>query len=362
MKLGSLCSGFGGLDLAVEAHYGATTVWHAETDKDCAKVLAHHWPGVPNLGDLTLIDWGLVEGVDILTGGYPCQPYSHAGRRKGEDDERAIFAYIADAVGVLRPRVCVFENVAGHLTLGGPGVIATLTELGYDCRWGVVRASDAGAPHRRARWFCVATDASDIGHKRGGPTRRRRPGSTNSGHDATDTDSPSGETRGDTGHPRKRVRVEPVGSTAPLTDPEGAERRGPEHETVGATAGSTTEPGERGRPTATDTDSERLEGHGEPERNRAGRRQPPTPGDSTSCDWSMFTPAITRWEGILGRPAPDPVTDGKLSSRFVSWMMGLPENWVCGLGLSRNAELKMLGNGCMVQQAALGLEILDDQR
>jgi len=321
MKLGSLCSGFGGLDLAVEAHYGATTVWHAETDKDCAKVLAHHWPGVPNLGDLTLIDWGLVEPVDVLAAGYPCQPYSHAGRRKGEDDERAIFAYIGDAVSVLRPRVCVFENVAGHLTLGGPGVIATLTELGYDCRWGVVRASDAGAPHRRARWFCVAT-----------------------------------------GHPRKRVRVEPVGSTAPLTDPEGAERRGPEHETVGATAGSTTEPGERGRPTATNTDSERLEGHGEPERNRAGRRQPPTPGDSTSCDWSMFTPAITRWEGILGRPAPDPVTDGKLSSRFVSWMMGLPENWVCGLGLSRNAELKMLGNGCMVQQAALGLEILDDQR
>jgi len=306
MKLGSLCSGFGGLDLAVEAHYGATTVWHAETDKNCAKVLAHHWPAVPNHGDLTLIDWGLVEPVDVLAAGYPCQPYSHAGRRKGEDDERAIFAYIGDAVSVLRPRVCVFENVAGHLTLGGPGVIATLTELGYDTRWGVVRASDAGAPHRRARWFCVASDTDSVAGAKAIPGDRR---------------------------------------------PGEVARPGTVERTLRPDSGA-----------ATDTDSERLEGHGEPERNRAGRRQPPTPGDSTSCDWSMFTPAITRWEGILGRPAPDPVTDGKLSSRFVSWMMGLPENWVCGLGLSRNAELKMLGNGCMVQQAALGLEILDDQR
>ena len=271
MKLGSLCSGFGGLDLAVEAHYGATTVWHAETDEDCAKVLAHHWPGVPNLGDLTVVDWGQVERPDVLAAGYPCAPYSHAGRRKGEDDERAIFAYIADAVSVLRPRVCVFENVAGHTSLGGPGVVATLTELGYDTRWGVGRASDPPvfAPHRRARWFCVAQAA----------------------------------------------------------DTKGAKRREPKHETVGQTAQRTTKLGERPGPTA----------------------------------WGRYEPAIRRWERILGRAAPDPVTDGKLSSRFVSWMMGLPENWVCGLGLSRNAEIKMLGNGCMVQQAALGLEILDDQ-
>jgi len=69
VKLGSLCSGFGGLDLAVEAHYGATTVWHAESDKDCSKVLAHHWPTAPNLGDITQVEWSDVEPVDVLAAG-----------------------------------------------------------------------------------------------------------------------------------------------------------------------------------------------------------------------------------------------------------------------------------------------------
>ena len=152
MRLGSFCTGYGGLDMAVEAHYGAHLAWCSEVDKDCNQLLAHHWPGVPNLGDLTKVDWDQVEPVDIMCAGFPCQPFSHAGKRLGGDDERAIFAYIADAVGVLRPGIVVLENVAGILTLGGPGVVGTLAGLGYDLRWGVVRASDAGAPHRRARW------------------------------------------------------------------------------------------------------------------------------------------------------------------------------------------------------------------
>jgi len=338
MRLGSFCTGYGGLDMAVEAHYGAHLAWCSEVDKDCNQLLAHHWPGVPNLGDLTKVDWDQVEPVDIMCAGFPCQPFSHAGKRLGGDDERAIFAYIADAVGVLRPGIVVLENVAGLLTLGGPGVVGTLTGLGYDLQWGVVRASDAGAPHRRARWFCIARNAHTDGRPRWAAVGRVPTGphahSGRTGGATTDTDSVAG------------AKVIP-GDRRPGE----VARPGTVERTLRPDSGA-----------ATDTDSERLEGHGEPERNRAGRRQPPTPGDSTSCDWSMFTPAITRWEGILGRPAPDPVTDGKLSSRFVSWMMGLPENWVCGLGLSRNAELKMLGNGVCVQQAALGLEILDDQR
>ena len=171
MRLGSLCTGYGGLDMAVEHHYGTTTAWHAEIDKDCSEVLDHHWPGVPNLGDLTMIDWDQVEPVDILCAGFPCQPFSHAGKREGENDDRAIFAYIADGIGVLRPGIVVLENVAGLLTLGGPGVVGTLTGLGYDLRWGLVRASDAGAPHRRARWFCIATDSN----RPAGPKRYERP-------------------------------------------------------------------------------------------------------------------------------------------------------------------------------------------
>ena len=156
MRLGSLCSGYGGLDHAVASHYGADLAWVSEIDKDCSLLLAARFPNVPNLGDLTKVDWDQVEAVDILCAGFPCQPFSHAGKRLGGDDERAIFAYIADAIRVLRPGIVVLENVAGILTLGGPGVLGEVAGLGYDCRWGVVRASDAGAPHRRARWFCVA--------------------------------------------------------------------------------------------------------------------------------------------------------------------------------------------------------------
>lgn len=172
--LGSLFSGVAGLDRAVEAVTGATTAWFVEFDAAPSKVLERHYPGVPNYGDVTAVDWAQVEPVDILTAGYPCQPFSHAGKRKGTDDERHLWPYVEVAIGVLRPRLVVLENVAGHLTLGGPTVIGSLTALGYDARWGVVRASDAGAPHRRARLFIVAhphiidDDGSWLPGKRGG--------------------------------------------------------------------------------------------------------------------------------------------------------------------------------------------------
>jgi len=299
MRLGSLCTGYGGLDMAVEHHYGATLAWYSEVDKDCNQLLDHHWPGVPNLGDLTAIDWDQVEPVDIMCAGFPCQPFSHAGKREGANDERAIFAYIADAVSVLRPRIVVLENVAGLLTLGGPGVVGTLAGLGYDLRWGLVRASDAGAPHRRARWFCIATDTTGVGlGERAGsgeskPTGQRRDGPGDSHRTApTDSDS-SGR-----GEQRRTITMEP-------------EQR----------------PAQRGR---------------------------------SQTEWGQFTPAIQRWERTIGRPAPAPTDDGKLSSGFVEWMMGL-DGHVCGLGLSRSAELKMLGNGVCPQQAALALRLLDER-
>jgi len=161
VKLGSFCTGYGGLDLAVEHHYGATLTWYSEVDKHASTLLEHRFPGVPNLGDLTALDWGQVEPVDIIAAGFPCQPFSTAGKRRGADDDRAIFQHIADGISVLGPSVVVLENVAGLLSTGpgrggGLDVVGSLAELGFDCRWGVVRASDAGAAHRRARWFCVA--------------------------------------------------------------------------------------------------------------------------------------------------------------------------------------------------------------
>ena len=120
MKLGSLCSGAGGLDLAVEEVFDAVTVWHAERDLAASKVLAARWPGVVNHGDIQATDWAGVQPVDILTAGYPCQPDSLAGKGLSQDDERWIWPDVADAISVLRPGIVVLENVPGHFVSGIP--------------------------------------------------------------------------------------------------------------------------------------------------------------------------------------------------------------------------------------------------
>ena len=327
MRLGSFCTGYGGLDMAVEHHYGTTLTWCSEVDKDCNQLLAHHWPGVPNLGDLTTIDWDQVEPVDIMCAGFPCQPFSHAGKREGANDERAIFAYIADAIGVLRPGIVVLENVAGLLTLGGPGVVGTLAGLGYDLEWGVVRAADAGAPHRRARWFCIATDTSGEGLQ---------------------------GRWGEYGLREDRSEVEAGRRGTPPTDTDGERLPQSQPSTVAVQSEQPCPTSPNGPPTDTD------------ERGIKGVRTERGLGTATlePCDAHRFGPygeAVARWERILGRPAPDPTDDRGLRPGFVEWMMGLPEGHVCALGLSRTAELKMLGNGVCPQQAALALRLLDER-
>lgn len=155
LLLGSLCTGYGGLDLACRDTLGTRTAWVAENDPHAAKVCRARFKA-PNLGDIKTIDWTTIQPVDVLTAGYPCQPFSHAGKRRGADDPRHIWPYIAEGVRHLRPRLIVLENVAGHLTKGFGEVVGTLAAMGYDATWGCVRASDAGAPHRRARVFMVA--------------------------------------------------------------------------------------------------------------------------------------------------------------------------------------------------------------
>ncbi|WP_240799747.1 DNA cytosine methyltransferase [Streptomyces sp. A1277] len=163
-RIGSLCTGYGGLDMAVQAVFGGTTAWVSDIDPGASRILAHHQPDVPNLGDLTAIDLDAVEPVDILTAGYPCQPFSNAGKRKGTADERHIWPWIARALGVLRPRVAIFENVAGHVRLGFDTVLADLAALGFDAEWCTVRASEIGAAHQRNRLFLLAWPA-DTGSK-----------------------------------------------------------------------------------------------------------------------------------------------------------------------------------------------------
>ena len=149
MRVLSLCSGYGGLDIAV----GGELVAVADTDQDASAVLAHRHPNVPNLGDITTADW---PDADIITAGYPCQPFSAAGRRKGADDPRHIWPHVLRAIRVVRPRHVILENVAGHLSLGFDTVLADLAGIGFDADWAVVRAADVGAPHQRARLFVVA--------------------------------------------------------------------------------------------------------------------------------------------------------------------------------------------------------------
>jgi DNA (cytosine-5)-methyltransferase 1 len=155
MKIGSLCTGYGGLDMAVEAYFNAETVWVSEIDKHASQVIQQRF-GVVNHGDLKGINWAQVEPIDILTAGYPCQPFSHAGDRKGLQDERHIWPFIKEAISHLRPGTVVLENVRGHLSLGFKEVLKDLAEIGYDAKWQLVRASDVGAPHQRARLFVIA--------------------------------------------------------------------------------------------------------------------------------------------------------------------------------------------------------------
>lgn len=155
LTVGSLFSGIGGLDLGLE-RAGMHVIWQSEIDTHASNVLAKHWSGTPNLGNVTTIDWDTTPRPDVICGGYPCQPFSLAGYRRGEQDERHLWPYVHEAIGRLRPRYAVLENVRGHLTLGGTRVIADLANLGYCAEWHLVRASAFAAPHRRERLFIVA--------------------------------------------------------------------------------------------------------------------------------------------------------------------------------------------------------------
>lgn len=340
LLLGSLCTGYGGLDLACRDTLGTRTAWVAENDPHAAKVCRARFKA-PNLGDIKTIDWTTIQPVDVLTAGYPCQPFSHAGKRRGADDPRHIWPYIAEGVRHLRPRLIVLENVAGHLTKGFGEVVGTLAAMGYDATWGCVRASDAGGCHQRKRVFILATDTDRVAR----PAGRSLPG-----------------------------RLGPV-------DEPGAVERAERLPSV-ATA---------------DADGARLEGHGRPvERPRELTAAPRDPSDHAKVkllptpraqngedrnqrpwvrpanqpqnlenalahclvDWGKYQQAITRWGTVIGRDAPPPTTDGRLSPALVEWMMGLPAGWVTSLDMARSHQLKILGNGVVPQQATLALHHL----
>ena len=158
LRAGSLCTGYGGLDIAVTAVTGARLAWCAETGRHAAAVLAHRWPGVPNLGDITALDWAQVPPVDLVTAGWPCQDISYSGTGAGitEGTRSGLWHCIADGLRHLRPQFIFLENVAALRTRGLGTVLGDLAALGYDAQWLCLRASDAGACHRRDRLFALA--------------------------------------------------------------------------------------------------------------------------------------------------------------------------------------------------------------
>jgi len=159
MTHGDLFSGIGGFALAAR-WMGWRTAWFSEIDPFASRVLAHHWPDVPNYGDITRIDWATVEPVDILTAGFPCQPHSVAGLKQASRDTRDLSGEVVRAIGSLRPRWALLENVPG--LLGSEKgqffrrFLGQVAEIGYDAEWGVLAASDVGAPHTRERLWIVA--------------------------------------------------------------------------------------------------------------------------------------------------------------------------------------------------------------
>lgn len=115
IKLGEICAGYGGLGLGLGLLTDVDTRWVADVDAGPSKVLARHWPDAPNLGDITRIDWATIEPVDVIAGGTPCQDLSNAGHRAGmrPGTRSGIWEAMAHAIEEIKPRVVVWENVAG---------------------------------------------------------------------------------------------------------------------------------------------------------------------------------------------------------------------------------------------------------
>lgn len=396
-RIVSLCSGYGGLEIAVTAGLGGRTVAFAEKDPSAASVFTAHHPGVPNLGDITATDWHHVRGTlapDVVAAGFPCQDISNAGRRVGIGGTRSgVWKNVAEAVRVLRPRLVFLENVAAIRSRGLDVVAGDLAALGYDARWTCLRAGDpaVGAPHQRDRWFAVAYPAAEDPHRSAwGQRRPAAPGQTQSRGPRADAggrggvpaaggpvgvsllptpaarDWKSGASNllGTNSRPLNEVVVNllptPKASDGPHGGPNQRDTAGRYYlpglavRLGGGQSGDV--PALLPTPKASDGPFDSTGAH-----NSHGRYY--LPGTTVRLDdrWvghdgTDYGPAIRRWENVTGHPAPCPTEPGtrgnrRLSAAFAEWLMGLPPGHVTGRGLPRKEELKILGNGAVPQQA-----------
>ena len=166
-----LCSGIGGFALGFEWAGLSRPVMFCDIEPWPRKILAKHWPGVPIEEDVKVLanepEKIPAGGRDtILTAGYPCQPFSHAGKRRGTEDDRHIWPYIREIVVQKRPAWCVFENVYGHVSMGLDQVLFDLETDGYATRSFIVPACSVDAPHRRDRVWIIGRFMADTNNPR----------------------------------------------------------------------------------------------------------------------------------------------------------------------------------------------------
>jgi DNA (cytosine-5)-methyltransferase 1 len=179
MKFIDLCAGIGGFSLGLE-WAGMTCVAQVEIDEFCKKILTKHWPHVPKWGDVKALDPGELPAAELICGGYPCQPFSIAGQRRGADDDRHLWPFIRAIVKHVKPAWCLFENVAGHISLGLDSVLSDLEALGYSTGPVVVPACAVNAPHWRDRVWIIANLPStgnqvyELQNKQQGPQSKRQ--------------------------------------------------------------------------------------------------------------------------------------------------------------------------------------------
>lgn len=322
----SLCSGAGTLDLAVEQITGNKTLVYAENDPFAARVMEARFPWAVNAGDITAADWaGIAQDhqIDSLSAGFPCRNISNAGKRDGIHGRwSSVWKNVAQAVGVIRPRIVFLENVEALRSRGLNVVVEDLAAIGYGIWWTCLPASEIGAPHLRWRWFGIAYPLDADSDHLGRLWRTR--------HQS---------------EPEGRDEPAHLGDQAPRSDR--AVSLLPTPAARDWKSGASNLMGRRGegRP-LNEFVVNMLKGQ--------------LPDEQwVSTDGTDYGPAIRRWEAVLGRPAPAPVELGprggrRLTSRFAEWMQGDEDGWITDLDIPRDEQIKIAGNQAITRQAVEG--------
>lgn len=180
LRMGSLFSGIGGLDLGLERAFKGQlqTAWQVEKEPFCLSVLERHWSNAKRYNNVLDVGAHNLEPVDVICAGFPCQSISIAGKMRGLSDEEksGLWWQVHRILSEFQSNghevpILVLENVPNIIRVGGPDVVGSLTQIGYDCQWTIISAKQCGAPHLRRRWFCVAYPHS-IGCRAGSHPKR----------------------------------------------------------------------------------------------------------------------------------------------------------------------------------------------